>query len=172
MCIWCWPEVARGRDQEPGAQPECYFSNTSTPSADREPSGHAGGSNSIMGKTREKHLWPIRWDLLIHLMMIQTINHMWHSPGVMFVICSVRQSVTLLSFSADAQAQLAVSIEKERSATEELLAIRAQNASLESQTSLLRQEKGRLQGQLDAERMRRETLEDDFSRWEEGLGHR
>lgn len=77
----------------------------------------------------------------------------------MFVIC-----VTLLSFSADAQAQLAVSVEKDRSATEELLAIRAQNASLESQTSLLRQEKGRLQGQLDAERMRRETLEDDFSR--------
>ncbi|XP_016098069.1 TATA element modulatory factor-like isoform X1 [Sinocyclocheilus grahami] len=65
---------------------------------------------------------------------------------------------------ADAQAQLAVSVEKERSATEELLAIRAQIASLESQASLLRQEKGRLQGQLDAERMRREKLEDDFSR--------
>uniref|UniRef100_A0A672PE41 TATA element modulatory factor-like n=1 Tax=Sinocyclocheilus grahami TaxID=75366 RepID=A0A672PE41_SINGR len=60
--------------------------------------------------------------------------------------------------------QLAVSVEKERSATEELLAIRAQIASLESQASLLRQEKGRLQGQLDAERMRREKLEDDFSR--------
>uniref|UniRef100_A0A8C1YZG5 TATA element modulatory factor 1 n=2 Tax=Cyprinus carpio TaxID=7962 RepID=A0A8C1YZG5_CYPCA len=65
---------------------------------------------------------------------------------------------------ADAQAQLAVSVEKERSATEELLAIRAHIASLESQASLLRQEKGRLQGQLDAERMRREKLEDDFSR--------
>uniref|UniRef100_A0A8C1USM1 TATA element modulatory factor 1 n=1 Tax=Cyprinus carpio TaxID=7962 RepID=A0A8C1USM1_CYPCA len=60
--------------------------------------------------------------------------------------------------------QLAVSVEKERSATEELLAIRAHIASLESQASLLRQEKGRLQGQLDAERMRREKLEDDFSR--------
>nr|XP_055040239.1 TATA element modulatory factor-like isoform X1 [Misgurnus anguillicaudatus] len=65
---------------------------------------------------------------------------------------------------ADAQAQLAVSVERERSATEELLAIRAQIAALESQTSLLRQEKGRLQGQLDAERMRREKIEDDFSR--------
>uniref|UniRef100_A0A8C2BLU9 TATA element modulatory factor 1 n=1 Tax=Cyprinus carpio TaxID=7962 RepID=A0A8C2BLU9_CYPCA len=60
--------------------------------------------------------------------------------------------------------QLAVSVEKERSATEELLAIRGQIASLESQASLLRQEKGRLQGQLDAERMRREKLEDDLSR--------
>ncbi|TRZ00802.1 hypothetical protein DNTS_009756 [Danionella cerebrum] len=65
---------------------------------------------------------------------------------------------------ADAQTQLAVSVEKERSATEELLANRAQLTSLESQASLLRQEKGRLQGQLDAERMRRETLEDDLSR--------
>ncbi|XP_043108351.1 TATA element modulatory factor [Puntigrus tetrazona] len=65
---------------------------------------------------------------------------------------------------AEAQTQLAISVEKERSATEELLAIRAQIASLESQTSLLRQEKGRLQGQLDAERVRREKLEDDFSR--------
>ncbi|XP_050978492.1 TATA element modulatory factor isoform X1 [Labeo rohita] len=65
---------------------------------------------------------------------------------------------------AEAQAQLAISVEKERSATEELLAIRAQIASLESQASLLRQEKGRLQGQLDAERMRREKLEDDLSR--------
>ncbi|XP_059393105.1 TATA element modulatory factor [Carassius carassius] len=65
---------------------------------------------------------------------------------------------------ADAQAQLAVSIEKERSATEELLTIRAQISSLESQASLLRQEKGRLQGQLDAERMRREKFEDDLSR--------
>uniref|UniRef100_A0A3B1KDN8 TATA element modulatory factor 1 n=1 Tax=Astyanax mexicanus TaxID=7994 RepID=A0A3B1KDN8_ASTMX len=59
---------------------------------------------------------------------------------------------------------LAVAVEKERSATEELLAIKAQLASLESQNSLLRQEKGRLQGQLDAERARREKLEDDSSR--------
>ncbi|KAG5835721.1 hypothetical protein ANANG_G00247010 [Anguilla anguilla] len=64
----------------------------------------------------------------------------------------------------DAQAQLAVAVEKERSAAEELLAIKAQLASLESQNSLLRQEKGRLQGQLDAEKTRREKLEDDGSR--------
>uniref|UniRef100_A0AAR2KSZ0 TATA element modulatory factor 1 TATA binding domain-containing protein n=1 Tax=Pygocentrus nattereri TaxID=42514 RepID=A0AAR2KSZ0_PYGNA len=62
------------------------------------------------------------------------------------------------------QAQLAVAVEKERSATEELHAIKAQLASLESQNSNLRQEKGRLQGQLDAERTRREKLEDDNSR--------
>lgn len=80
-------------------------------------------------------------------------------------MCDVVQMFSLvILFSADAQAQLAVSVEKERSATEELLAIRGQIASLESQASLLRQEKGRLQGQLDAERMRREKLEDDLSR--------
>ncbi|KAL6464362.1 hypothetical protein MHYP_G00266790 [Metynnis hypsauchen] len=65
---------------------------------------------------------------------------------------------------AEAQAQLAVAVEKERSAIEELHAIKAQLASLESQSSILRQEKGRLQGQLDAERTRREKLEDDNSR--------
>ncbi|KAI1890959.1 hypothetical protein AGOR_G00158950 [Albula goreensis] len=64
----------------------------------------------------------------------------------------------------EAQAQLAVAVEKERSAAEELLVIKAQLASLESQNSLLRQEKGRLQGQLDAEKSRREKLEDDNSR--------
>ncbi|KAJ7998975.1 hypothetical protein DPEC_G00210570 [Dallia pectoralis] len=64
----------------------------------------------------------------------------------------------------EAQAQLAVAVEKERAATEELLAIKAQLASLESQNSLLRHEKGRLHGQLDAERTRREKLEDESSR--------
>uniref|UniRef100_A0AAY5EFA5 TATA element modulatory factor 1 TATA binding domain-containing protein n=1 Tax=Electrophorus electricus TaxID=8005 RepID=A0AAY5EFA5_ELEEL len=65
---------------------------------------------------------------------------------------------------AEAQAQLAVAVEKERSATEELYTIKAQLASLESQNSLLRQEKGRVHGQLDAERARREGLEDESSR--------
>uniref|UniRef100_A0AAZ3P9E7 TATA element modulatory factor 1 TATA binding domain-containing protein n=1 Tax=Oncorhynchus tshawytscha TaxID=74940 RepID=A0AAZ3P9E7_ONCTS len=65
----------------------------------------------------------------------------------------------------EAQAQLAVAVEKERAATEELMAIKAQLASLESQNSLLRQEKGRLHGQLDAEKTRREKLEDDSSRY-------
>ncbi|XP_030633047.1 TATA element modulatory factor isoform X1 [Chanos chanos] len=64
----------------------------------------------------------------------------------------------------EAQAQLAVAVEKERAATEELHTIKAQLASLESQNSLLRQEKGRVQGQLEAERTRREKLEDDSSR--------
>lgn len=65
---------------------------------------------------------------------------------------------------AEAQAQLAVAVEKERSTTDELNGIRAQLASLESQNSLLRQEKGRLQGQLDVEKTRRENLENDSSR--------
>ncbi|XP_023649809.1 TATA element modulatory factor isoform X2 [Paramormyrops kingsleyae] len=65
---------------------------------------------------------------------------------------------------ADAQAQLAVAVERERSGAEELLAVKSQLASLESQNSLLRQEKGRLQGQLDVEKTRREQTEDDSSR--------
>lgn len=65
---------------------------------------------------------------------------------------------------AEAQTQLAVVVEKERSATEEIHAVRAQLASLESQNSSLRQEKGRLQGQLDVEKTRCEKLENDSSR--------
>lgn len=66
--------------------------------------------------------------------------------------------------TADAQAQLAIAVEKERSATEELLSIKSQLASLESQNSLLRQEKARLLAQLDAEKNKREKLEDESSR--------
>ncbi|XP_054472585.1 TATA element modulatory factor [Anoplopoma fimbria] len=65
---------------------------------------------------------------------------------------------------ADAQAQLAVAVEKERSATEDLLAIKSQLASLESQNSLFRQEKARLLAQVDAEKTKREKLEDESSR--------
>ncbi|XP_033821902.1 TATA element modulatory factor [Periophthalmus magnuspinnatus] len=64
----------------------------------------------------------------------------------------------------DAQAQLAVAVEKERAASEELLSIKSQLASLESQNSLLRQEKARVLAQLDAEKSKREKLEDESSR--------
>lgn len=69
------------------------------------------------------------------------------------------------AYSADAQTQLAVAVEKERSATEELLSFKSQLASLESQNSLLRQEKARLLAQLEAERNKKEKLEDDCSRY-------
>ncbi|MEQ2210412.1 hypothetical protein XENOCAPTIV_013070 [Xenoophorus captivus] len=62
------------------------------------------------------------------------------------------------------QAQLAVAVEKERSAAEELLSIKSQLASLESQNSLLRQEKARVLAQLEAEKSKREKLEDESSR--------
>uniref|UniRef100_A0A8C2XMD7 TATA element modulatory factor 1 n=1 Tax=Cyclopterus lumpus TaxID=8103 RepID=A0A8C2XMD7_CYCLU len=65
---------------------------------------------------------------------------------------------------ADAQAQLAVAVEKERSATEDLLTIKSQLISLESQNSLFRQEKARLLAQVDAEKSKREKLEDESSR--------
>ncbi|XP_060925418.1 TATA element modulatory factor [Limanda limanda] len=65
---------------------------------------------------------------------------------------------------ADAQTQLAVAVEKERSATEDMLSIKSQLVSLDSQNSLLRQEKARFLAQLDAEKNKREKLEDDSSR--------
>ncbi|XP_072238786.1 TATA element modulatory factor [Leuresthes tenuis] len=64
----------------------------------------------------------------------------------------------------DAQAQLAVAVEKERSASEDLLTIKSQLVSLESQNSLLRQEKARHLAQLEAEKSKREKMEDESSR--------
>uniref|UniRef100_A0A674NGC6 TATA element modulatory factor 1 n=1 Tax=Takifugu rubripes TaxID=31033 RepID=A0A674NGC6_TAKRU len=64
----------------------------------------------------------------------------------------------------DSQAQLAISVEKERSASEELMSFKSQLASLESQNSLFRQEKARLLSQLEAEKNKREKLEDDCCR--------
>ncbi|XP_061779789.2 TATA element modulatory factor [Nerophis lumbriciformis] len=64
----------------------------------------------------------------------------------------------------EAQAQLAAAVEKERSATEELLSIKCQLASLESQNSLLRQEKVRLLALVETEKNRRENVEDDSGR--------
>ncbi|XP_061641125.1 TATA element modulatory factor isoform X2 [Phyllopteryx taeniolatus] len=64
----------------------------------------------------------------------------------------------------EAEAQLAVAVEKERAATEELLSIKCQLVSLESQNSLLRQEKVRFLALLETEKCRREKLEDDSNR--------
>lgn len=72
--------------------------------------------------------------------------------------------IPLFFSTAEAQAQLAVAVEKERSAAEELLSIKSQLASLDSQNSLLRQEKARLLAQLEAEKNKREKLEDETSR--------
>ncbi|XP_054641699.1 TATA element modulatory factor isoform X2 [Dunckerocampus dactyliophorus] len=64
----------------------------------------------------------------------------------------------------ESQAQLAVAVEKDRSTTEELLSVKCQLASLESQNSLLRQEKVRLLALVETEKNRREKLEDDSGR--------
>ncbi|XP_077583055.1 TATA element modulatory factor [Stigmatopora nigra] len=64
----------------------------------------------------------------------------------------------------EAQAQLAVAVEKEHAATEELLSNKCQLASLESQNSLLRQEKVRVLTLVETEKSRREKLEDENSR--------
>lgn len=66
----------------------------------------------------------------------------------------------------DAQSQLAVAVEKERAATEELRSLKSQQTTLESQNSLVRQDKARLLAQLDAEKSKREKAEDDSNRLE------
>ncbi|NXX49521.1 TMF1 factor, partial [Tricholaema leucomelas] len=70
------------------------------------------------------------------------------------------------------QTLLATAAERERAATEELLANKIQMSSTESQNSLLRQENTRLQAQLEVERNKLKKMENENSRYEvelEGL---
>ncbi|NWW56919.1 TMF1 factor, partial [Ifrita kowaldi] len=72
----------------------------------------------------------------------------------------------------ESQALLAAAAERERAATEELLANKIQMSSSESQNSLLRQENTRLQAQLEVERNKLKKMENENSRYEvelEGL---
>uniref|UniRef100_A0A8D2N172 TATA element modulatory factor 1 n=1 Tax=Zonotrichia albicollis TaxID=44394 RepID=A0A8D2N172_ZONAL len=72
----------------------------------------------------------------------------------------------------ESQTLLAAAAERERAATEELLANKIQMSSSESQNSLLRQENTRLQAQLEVERNKLKKMEHDNSRYEvelEGL---
>ncbi|CAO2606001.1 TATA element modulatory factor [Lemmus lemmus] len=66
----------------------------------------------------------------------------------------------------ESQALLAAAVERERAATEELLANKTQMSSVESQNSLLRQENSRLQAQLESEKNKLRKLEDENSRYQ------
>ncbi|NWZ38652.1 TMF1 factor, partial [Brachypodius atriceps] len=73
---------------------------------------------------------------------------------------------------SESQTLLAAAAERERAATEELLANKIQMSSSESQNSLLRQENTRLQAQLEVERNKLKKVENENSRYEvelEGL---
>ena len=62
--------------------------------------------------------------------------------------------------SGDAQTQLALAQDKERSANERVLEVDVKLSTLESQVSTLRQEKSRLQAALEMEKAKVEILED------------
>ncbi|XP_075690130.1 TATA element modulatory factor [Rhinoderma darwinii] len=64
----------------------------------------------------------------------------------------------------ESQTWLASAIEKERAATEELLSVKTQISAIESQNSLLRQEKSRFQAQLEVEKLRLSKMEEEHSR--------
>ncbi|XP_075839504.1 TATA element modulatory factor [Microtus pennsylvanicus] len=66
----------------------------------------------------------------------------------------------------ESQALLAAAVERERAATEELLANKTQMSSVESQNSLLRQENSRLQAQLESGKNKLRKLEDENSRYQ------
>ncbi|XP_046953391.1 TATA element modulatory factor isoform X2 [Lynx rufus] len=66
----------------------------------------------------------------------------------------------------ESQTLLAAAVERERAATEELLANKIQMSSMESQNSLLRQENSRFQAQLESEKNKLRKLEDENSRYQ------
>nr|XP_044991879.1 TATA element modulatory factor [Jaculus jaculus] len=66
----------------------------------------------------------------------------------------------------ESQTLLAAAVERERSATEELLANKIQMSSVESQNALLRQENNRLQAQLESEKNKLRKLEDENNRYQ------
>ncbi|XP_058293132.1 TATA element modulatory factor isoform X3 [Hylobates moloch] len=66
----------------------------------------------------------------------------------------------------ESQTLLAAAVERERAATEELLANKIQMSSMESQNSLLRQENSRFQAQLESEKNRLCKLEDENNRYQ------
>ncbi|XP_075430400.1 TATA element modulatory factor isoform X1 [Ascaphus truei] len=65
----------------------------------------------------------------------------------------------------ESQTLLASAVEKERACTEELLSIKTHMSSIESQNRLLRQEKNRLQAQLELEKSRLTNMEEEHSRF-------
>ncbi|KAL1790206.1 TATA element modulatory factor isoform X1 [Sigmodon hispidus] len=66
----------------------------------------------------------------------------------------------------ESQTLLASAVERERAATEELLANKIQMSSVESQNALLRQENSRLQAQLESEKNKLRKLEDENNRYQ------
>ncbi|KAM5315300.1 TATA element modulatory factor [Glossophaga mutica] len=66
----------------------------------------------------------------------------------------------------ESQTLLAAAVERERAATEELLANKIQVSSIESQNSLLRQENSRFLAQLESEKNRLRKLEDENNRFQ------
>ncbi|XP_020026900.1 TATA element modulatory factor [Castor canadensis] len=67
---------------------------------------------------------------------------------------------------AESQTLLAAAVERERAASEELLANKMQMSSVESQNALLRQDNSRFQAQLESEKSRLRKLEDENNRYQ------
>ena len=66
--------------------------------------------------------------------------------------------------TVEAQTQLSVAVEKERSATERTMTLQSRVTVLENQTASLRQEKSRLTASLELEKAKAETLEEGQQR--------
>lgn len=92
-------------------------------------------------------------------------DSVWYYYLGLLNICIYDWNFLLILPSGESQTLLAAAVERERAATEELLANKIQMSSMESQNSLLRQENSRFQAQLESEKNRLRKLEDENNRW-------
>ena len=65
----------------------------------------------------------------------------------------------------EAQTQLSIEVEKERSSTEKAMTLQSRVSALEKQIALLRQDKSRLTASLELEKAKAETLEESQQRY-------
>ena len=83
---------------------------------------------------------------------------------IMFTSFNCDYTPLFLFCVAELQVQLASSMEKERNSTEEMLGLTCSITTLESHVSSLRQEKAKLNAQLNVEKTRADTLQEQNNR--------
>ena len=83
-----------------------------------------------------------------------------------YIICNLYVIIVVIFMpsSVEAQSQLSLAVEKERSATEKSMTLQSRVTQLERQAATLRQEKSRLTASLELERAKAETLEESQQR--------
>ena len=82
----------------------------------------------------------------------------------MYIIAYLKHYVNFRA-TVEAQTQLSMAVEKERSSTEKMMTLQSRVTALEKQTTSLRQDKSRLTASLELEKAKVETFEESQQRY-------